>query len=653
MKKKNLFRPLVLALAMLIIWRGSFLFAFPRGGQLKNTATEVHWYTIMLGDQKVGYYQETVEKIQKDDLLNYKTITESRIVFNRLGKRIELIFNSEYLETEDGSLKKIISDQLMSSQLIKIEAEVQEGKVLLKSTAGGRTFSRELPYTGKLLGPEGIRQLTLRSLKKTGDKLEFKTLVAELSQVVAGERNLISAEELEHKGEKIKVMKIEEKLSSLAYTSVVWLDSVGLEIKSVEPSPFGDMVTLLSTEEEALSGMREMSLNQDQYRVSLVKANCRLPQARQLDRVVIRLKHKKPELGWPEIQNEYQKIIKQDKETMVLELNRVALRPVQESKKKISAEELSPYLKANAYIDPEDPEIKRVAQEVVGSEKDVFQKAVKLRDWVAKNMTFDLGLVFAPSSEIIKNKRGTCAGYAALLAALLRSGGLASRYLFGLAYAQGIWGGHAWVEAWIDGQWIPLDAAIPGPGAADPARLAIAWSSLDEGFSESLSAAQKIFGNVEIEILEYSLRGKTFKVEAGKPAYEVKDRTYQNFGLQISLVAPVGFTFEDLDKVWPDKTLLTLKGPEGELVNFFQEGWFPAENFEQFILTRLKKEVNEGQLVYEKVWGKRRPMIISPGRSAVALVNGVDFIILTAQGKNSSLILRAVLKNFQNGLIVN
>jgi hypothetical protein len=608
---------------------------------------------IRLGEQSVGYYKETVESLQKDGHVNFKTITESRIIFNRLGKRIELIFKSTYLEAEDGGLKKVVSDQVMSSQPVRTEVEVQEGKALLKSTVGGRSFSRELPYTGKLLGPEGIRQLTSRSLKRPGDTIEFQTLVAELSQVAAGQRQLVGEEELEFRGRKTRAMKAEDKLSALAYTRMFWFDQDGLEIKSIEPSPFGDLITYLSTQEEVLSAMGELNPIQDQFQSSLIKANIRLPQARQLDSVVIRIKNKSPDLGWPDIQNNYQRIIKQDDRTMVVELKRMAVKQDHRLDKRSSAEELAPYLRANAYIDPDHPEIKKIAQEIAGAEKDAFTRAIKLRNWVSRNMTFDLGLVFAPSSEIIKNRKGTCAGYAAILAALLRSASIPSRYLFGLAYTNGLWGGHAWVEAWIYGHWIPLDAAVPGPGVADPARLAIAWGSLDEGLAELLQAAQKIIGNVEIEILEYSFKGKTYRVEAGKPAYEIKDNVYHNSGLQISLTAPSGFSFEDLDKVWPDKTLLMLRGPGAELVRLSQESWFPAEDLEQHVISLLKKEVEDGKLVYEKVWGKKRPMMVSTKSSAAALINGVDIFVLTAKGKDSTSLLRMVLKNFHNGLVIN
>jgi len=76
----------------------------------------------------------------------------------------------------------------------------------------------------------------------------------------------------------------------------------------------------------------------------------------------------------------------------------------------------------------------------------------------------------------------------------------------------------------------------------------VAAGGLDEGLGESLMAAQKIFGQVDIKIQDYSFDGHRYRVEPGQPLYEVKDGSYFNRGLQLSLKAPDGFTFMILIK---------------------------------------------------------------------------------------------------------
>lgn len=611
---------------------------------------EAQWHLITLNGQKIGYLKEIGQKIKENGQWFYKSYSESKMSFNRLGKKAEITSKAEYLETEDGQLKKVLSETVMSSQPIRVEALVEEGKIVLKTTASGRTFSRDLPFSGQLFGPEGISQLSQARLKQPGDKVEYRTLLAELSQVVTGERWLAGEEEIDFRGEKIKTRKIEEKTSGVGSTRQVWIDEAGHEIKSVESSPFGDLIVIASTEEEVRKGVEGLSISEDQYQVSLVKSNVRLPQARTLNRLVIKIEKKKPEGGWPDLNCDYQRVISQTAETTLLAVSQVNLKTA--AGKKLSKEEFERYLKANAYLDADDPEIKKVAAEVTGSITDPYNKALQLRNWVTTNMTFDLGIVFAPASEVIKNKKGTCAGYASLLASLLRAAGIPSRYLMGLVYVNGVWGGHAWTEAWLSDRWVPLDAAVPGPGVADAARLVVAAGGLDEGLGESLMAAQKIFGQVDIKIQDYSFDGHRYRVEPGQPLYEIRDGIYTNRGLEISLRAPAGYSFYDTDKVWPDKTAVALKGPAGETVKLTQEGWFPAANFDRYLVSQLRAMVKGGRLSYQSVWGKNRPVVISEQKSVAGLINGVDLFILTAEGPNSERVLNGVLKNLSCRLVI-
>ncbi|MGB9835365.1 MAG: transglutaminase-like domain-containing protein [Candidatus Saccharicenans sp.] len=611
---------------------------------------ETRWFSVFLGQQKIGFIKEYGGALEEGGRRKFRTTSESRVVLNRLGKKVEMVIKNESLENESGLLEKVRTEEILASQKILVEAEVGESLVRLKTTTGGKSFTRELKFSGELLGPVGVTNLTQERLKQPGDRLEFQTLMAELSQVVKGERILLGEEELTIAGQRIKARKLEEKFSGLPQVRKVWIDEQGNEVRSEEPSPFGQMVMVLSNEQEARAGLEETAPGQDQLSASLVKSNVRLPQARNLDRLVVRLKHKNPALGWPQLESDSQKIIKREEDVVLLELKKPGVRS--SAKSVLRPEERAEFLKENAFLQPEDPEIVKVAREVAGAEKDEYARALKLRDWVARNLSFDLGFVFAPASEVIRSRKATCAGYAALLASLLRASGLPARYVVGLAYVNGVWGGHAWVEAWINERWFPLDAALCSPGLADAARLAIAWSSLNEGLADILVPGQKIIGSLEIEILEYELAGKKFRVAENQPVYEVRGNRYHNPGLQLTLEAPAGFEFSALDRAWPDKTLLLLKDGNGHQVRVTQEGWFPAPNPDDYLVELLKKEVKEGRLVFEKAWGKRRPMLISPSKSAMALQNGVDIFVLLAEGPNSAAGLRQVLKGFKNDLLI-
>src|SRR5262249_27681691 len=144
-----------------------------------------------------------------------------------------------------------------------------------------------------------------------------------------------------------------------------------------------------------------------------------------------------------------------------------------------------------------EPALRAKALEVVGDEKDLFAAALKLKRWVAETMQFDLGIAMAPSVEIFKNHRGTCVGYATLLTAMTRAVGIPSRLVMGYAYAEGMFGGHAWTEVLVGETWVPIDAALVGPGVADAARFVLMASSLRDGVGPFNSGpALQMYGHI-------------------------------------------------------------------------------------------------------------------------------------------------------------
>src|SRR5205085_515826 len=70
----------------------------------------------------------------------------------------------------------------------------------------------------------------------------------------------------------------------------------------------------------------------------------------------------------------------------------------------------------------------------------------------------------ATADEVARTLEGDCTEFAMLTAALLRAAGIPSRTAIGLVYvdlARGpVFGFHMWTEAWVRGQWVPLDATL-------------------------------------------------------------------------------------------------------------------------------------------------------------------------------------------------
>ena len=122
---------------------------------------------------------------------------------------------------------------------------------------------------------------------------------------------------------------------------------------------------------------------------------------------------------------------------------------------------------------PEEYEDVRIlAQEVAGGKGTDRERAERIVRFFLSGFRYTLSDPASSIREFLFRKRaGYCEHFAAGLSLLLRGAGIPSRVAAG--YLGGEWNGigkylivrqsdaHAWVEAWIDGRWVTLDATPP------------------------------------------------------------------------------------------------------------------------------------------------------------------------------------------------
>jgi len=130
---------------------------------------------------------------------------------------------------------------------------------------------------------------------------------------------------------------------------------------------------------------------------------------------------------------------------------------------------------------PEEYEdVRALAREIAGGTGTDDERANRIVRFFVSGFRYTLSDPASSIREFLFRKRaGYCEHFAAGLSLLLRGAGIPSRVAAG--YLGGEWNGigkylivrqsdaHAWVEAWIDGRWVTLDA-IPPSGASSPFR---------------------------------------------------------------------------------------------------------------------------------------------------------------------------------------
>ena len=135
--------------------------------------------------------------------------------------------------------------------------------------------------------------------------------------------------------------------------------------------------------------------------------------------------------------------------------------------------EHAPELAANANV-AITPEMKKIAEGVVGQEQNPVVKARKLYDWTLDNVTYWVkhpdtmkASPVGSSEYCLTNKTGNCTDFHSLYASLARAAKLPTRMIYG-SFLKGPLAGqdkdqsyHCWIEFWApELGWIPLDVAV-------------------------------------------------------------------------------------------------------------------------------------------------------------------------------------------------
>ncbi|MCX7973872.1 MAG: transglutaminase-like domain-containing protein [Candidatus Aminicenantes bacterium] len=608
------------------------------------------WYVVKLSDIPAGYAWERSKKVMTSQGPVIKGISELRLAVRRLGTKIELSSVSEIEETERGDLRRLSLSMKLSNLETKTQAEVGEKVITVRSSAGGKEFTQKITFNERLLGPEGIIRLTLSSLKKVGDEIEYSTYLPELNQVIKGKRRAEGWEEVKLLGfaNPFKTLRVVEIIEPLATKRTLWFDLEGKLIQSQETSPLGELKIYLASKEDALAAVAAQGLTDIPFENTLIRANVRLPKARSIEKMTLRLTFKQGDAVLPPFSSHYQRVISLAKDSLILEIERPA-KPIkqeagfqngQQDKKEVK-EEVKEYLQANTYLNIDDHQLKTIATQLTMNLSSDWAKVLRLRDWVSQNVRFDPGIVFAASNEVIRQRRGTCVSLAILLTSLARAVGLPARFVMGYAYLNGVWGGHAWSEIYVDGLWLPFDAALPSFDVADAARIALVASSLNQGLGEIISVGQRFFSRIEITILDYQLEGRNFK--APFKLYEVKDNKYTNFGLNLSVQQIDSFSFAELNKAWPDNTVLVMRN-ETEEVRLLQQIWRPVENLELYLYQLAGPDFNRAKIETFIYHGEKAYRLKNKNQAVAFFFQGTDLWQVQVKSTEATKLLAKALQ---------
>ncbi|MGQ9602460.1 MAG: transglutaminase-like domain-containing protein [Candidatus Bipolaricaulia bacterium] len=164
------------------------------------------------------------------------------------------------------------------------------------------------------------------------------------------------------------------------------------------------------------------------------------------------------------------------------------------------------YTADGPYYRISDPLIISTAREVVGEERNPYLMALRIHDFVARRLSYDLDGEWDDAPTVLRRRSGSCSEFTFLFIALARAVGLPARYAGGSVYIpRGAFNGtfvdrynHRWVEVYLPGYgWVPFDptwddgsqeyagshghALIFNQGDLDPRYLGVSYIAAAQG----------------------------------------------------------------------------------------------------------------------------------------------------------------------------
>jgi hypothetical protein len=505
------------------------------------------WWGMKIAGYPSGAYHERVEHLPKG---GYRTIDDMRLVVGRLGSKVEMMTHVVTDESADGQFIACKSVTKFSKTASTNTATRRGTTITISGDSGGRQYSRSFTFSGPLYGPRKIERLSAERLTHLGDHLELPMFDALLQKPST---ETLSVESIGKRKERIE----EDRIAGEPGASTLTVDSSGRTVAREQDLPIGKMLMERTSEAQARTFALGGELPADLFGRTLARSNIRLPDPRGIERVKLLITTKRPNLGWPTLAAPNQHVVFQDRSKVILEVTRSA------DTTDVPASGRPDELKPNGLVQSDDPNVVRIVRSLVHAGDDPARVARSEQSWLAERVHLDAGVTVAPASETVKTHGGTCLAFAILLAAMERAAGIPSRVVEGLVYEQGMWGGHAWTEALIDGKWVVYDAALPSQGPADAARFSFARSSLADGPAALLDGGLQLFGNVNVHVLSYTRQGREVTVATSARPYSIDGNRYRNEFLGVILTKSKDGRFCALDRIYPDSTVVGIRYSEG------------------------------------------------------------------------------------------
>ena len=464
--------------------------------------TQEMWDLMTIKGQPVGYQLTRIQDVVRDGQPLREVNVRSQLTLQRFGQTTRQQMEIASLETPDGRLLQFRCTLSGGQGSLQTTAVRQDDMLQLTTTAEGKSQSWSLPLPADCGGLFAVENSLLQQPLQPGESRSLQTVVPVLHLVGTVRLRAVDRESTELWGATRKLLQIESHLAlpdGQTLESQLWTDAQGQILKSQIPAL--QQVAYRVDRETALQSSQLPTLDLTDF--SLVRVSRALAQPHQTDRIryLARLATEDPSRVFPVTPSQSVQRIDERTAQITVTAPRRGVLPTSPASRPAEEQDLLP----SPLIQSDDATVRQLAQRCAEADADPRTVALAVERFVheavdEKNFT----TAFATAAEVARSREGDCTEHAVLTAALCRARGIPARVVVGLVYvpAQQAFAFHMWDEAWIEDQWLPLDATL-GPQGMGADHLTLGSSALDssQAFSGFLPVI-RVLGQLQLEIVD-------------------------------------------------------------------------------------------------------------------------------------------------------
>ena len=442
------------------------------------------WKEIFLNDKKVGYSVDLIRPIEK----GYYIQEEIFLKLNLMGMGMGL-YAITYSNVDERFVLKDFSFKMNSGVVnYNISGKVEGNQMLIRTGEGRHRKTESISLSEPPMIDAGIEYLfkTLKIDIGNTYKLPFFDPSTMAQKEILFK--VVSREPLKINKITYDAFRVETEMWGNIMT--FWLDEDGTILKE---EGFMGLVMIKSSAANAPMDI-EGGGGEDFYEMTAVPVERKLPNPSRL----VYLKLKVDGVDSSNIDIAAWDGGRQKYNNGIMEISREE-KPLKSSYSipyKNQDDDLAPFLKSEFNIESDSDEIREMAANILGKEKDAVAASERLTSWVYNNLDKRPVISIPSALDVLRTRTGDCNEHATLLTALLRASGIPARLSVGLVYSRNKFFYHAWTEAYM-GEWISMDATL-NQLPADVSHIRLISGNIDKQIE-----IMGLIGKLKLEVLNF------------------------------------------------------------------------------------------------------------------------------------------------------